>query len=893
MLTRTLTLLVLLERLCAFALGVDYGSEFHKASMIIPGKFFYMVENAISKKKTPTTLAFCGGDRLFENSALKKYLKKNCDTFSFPNRFLNKRLAEDTYNSELFLDSHNMVKDDIGYLFAVKKSNLPQLVNFPRNSTDGEHYLIRAEEVNAMILQNNLLNAGKTGNTVFKEAVVTIPSNDLSIEARKRIKAANELAGMKVLGVVHENTAAALYYAIDRAPVPENILFVNVGASSARISLISYRNDTVANKGNVTETLPSVVVIDDIYSEKVSGHIIDDCMSRYALEKYLGNKPNKAALLEQVDLYKRRRMISDIKRPKEILSVNKEANLTMEDFFGSMPLTTQVVRTEFEAHCKHITADLKQILRDFDAKLAKHKLSKKDIHAIEIIGGSTRVPFIQETLKEYYGLKLNTRINGDDGPALGATFLAGNYTIGVRTKKILLTDGPSYPVRISVRFANATEAYKEAELFGARTRYGAKKTLSVQSLDQDTHIRLYTTGDDSYFKEYLVKNTQAILENYKDKNVTEWKAVFSFEMDTLGIPALRHAELLLKQNVTEVVNITIAKNNTASKNKTGETEKEIKQETRNYNKTSKERLSINIAEQSYKSLLDNKAEFDISRKLLSDLKEHEEHKRNLSMLRNTLEGYIYKLKTIADTDEHAAYLNEEERAGYRSKSAEIDDFFMSEHLATANMTDLKNRTRSIESFMYSFEHRKSEHKARNSVYTKALEAFTKTTESLENIANLRKWIPADKVEEVREKISAAKDEVMRLYQEQIATPLHVNPTFTKNWVADKVETAQRFLGRLRLIEKPKKAGNKTAGIEELLAKMGSFNATDPNLSPDKLKELLDKMKEFNITAEDIAQSGEELAGEKVETDVPEATEGENSEADAQESVKEEEKSTLR
>lgn len=883
MLTRILIVSTLVKQLLQFALGVDYGGEFHKASMIIPGKFFYMVENQISKKKTPTALAFCSGDRIFENQAIKKFVKKNCDSFSYPTRFLYQKFDEENYNAELFLDDHKISKDNIGHLFEVKKQNIPQVFNFTRNSTDNESYLIRAEEINAMILENNLINAGKTGDTVFKEGVITIPSNDLSIEVRKRIKATNELAGMKVLGLIHENTAAALYFAIDRLPVPENILFVNIGSAGSKLSFVSYRNDTITSKTNTTETLPSVVVIEDIYTDKISGNVVDVCMANYALEKFVSNKANKDQLLAQVDLYKRRRIVSDIKRPKEILSVNKESNLTMEDFFGNMPLTTQVVRTEFEERCKYLGDDLDQLLTEFEAKLATHGLSKKDINAIEIIGGSSRVPLIQEKLKEFYGLKLNTRINGDDGPALGATFLAGNYTVGVRTKKILLTDGPNYPVHISVRFDNQTETYKEAELFSRKTRYGAKKTLSIQSLDTDTHIRMYTNTTDSYYKDYLIKDVKAILDSYSDKNVTKWKAVFSFEMDTLGIPNLKNAELLIHENVTETVNITIAKNTT---NATNSTEKEIRQEVRNYNRTNKEKLNIQTVGESYKSLLDDKKEFNISKKLLKDLKEHEEHKRTLAMFRNTLEGYIYKLKTISEAEEHNIYLSHEERDKYRSKSDEIDEFFMSEYLASAGLQDLKNRTKDVETFMYQFEHRKSEHKNRHSIYNKALEALNKTSEHLESIQKLRAWIPAEKIEEAKEKIQVAREEIVKAYEDQIATPLHINPIFTYDFANQRIESLTKGVNKLRLIEKPKKPANVTEDLDEMMKNMGGLNFTDPSASKEKLEELLRKMKNHNISLDEIfnnTATGEEAADEGQEQRipqadeeaVPEATEGED------------------
>jgi len=881
MLKRILILSALLQELLQFALGVDYGGEFHKASMILPGKYFYMVENQISKKKTPTIVAFCSGDRSFENTALKKFLKKSCDSFSYPTRFLYAKINDEAkFNSEIYLDDNKVSKDKFGYLLEVSKSNLPESLNFTRTGSDDKHYYLRTEEINAMILENNVINAGTTGNTVFREGVVTIPSNDLSVEARKRIKATNELAGFKVLGLIHENTAAALYYSMDREPNNENILVINIGSSNTKLVLINHRNDTIKTKYNTTETLPSVVVIDDIYTDKVSGHAIDTCMSDYALNKFVDGKPNKDSLLAQVDLYKKRRLASDIQRPKEILSVNKESSLTMEDFFGYSPLTVQVVKTEFETNCKYITEELEKLLIKFEKKLAKHNLSKENISAIEIIGGSTRVPFIQDKLKEFYGMKLYTRINGDDGPALGATFLAGNYTVGVRTKRILLTDGPNYPVHVSVRFDNQTQVYKDTELFHRKTRFGTKKTLSIQNLDTNTHIQLYTTEIDNYYRTYLIKDVKRILDNYKTKNITEWKATLSFEIDTLGIPSIKSADLLIKQNITEVVNVTVSKNST---NSTNTTEKEYKTETRNYIKTSKEKLIIEDVDESYKSLLDDKAEFEISKKLLKDLREFEEQKKALSAEKNTLESYIYKLKTIADSKEHNIYLSDEERVSYHSKSAGIDEFFMSDDFSASNLHHFKNRTKDIEEFMNQYEYRKEEHRNRHSIFTKALDALNKTSENVSTIQKLRSWIPIEKIEEANERIIKAQDDIRNSYTDQIATPLHINPKFTYNYVSQIMEELKGVLTKLRSIEKPKKPVNATEGLDELIDKMGKFNFTDPSMDPEKLKELLKNMKNNNISMEDLLKAdtndknGEEATIENSTDEskdgVPEATEG--------------------
>jgi len=247
-----------------------------------------------------------------------------------------------------------------------------------------------------------------------------------------------------------------------------------------------------------------------------------------------------------------------------------------------------------------------------------------------------------------------------------------------------------------------------------------------------------------------------------------------------------------------------------------------------------------------------------------------------------LESYIYKLKTIADSEEHNVYLSEEERSNYRAKSDEIDEFFMSEQLATSGLTDLQTRAKEIETFMHQFEYRKEEHRNRNGVYTRAIEALNKTNENIDTIQKLRTWIPVEKIDEAKETLEFIREEIVKAYEEQLATPLHVNPKFTYDFVSERMETLQKVITKLRAIEKPKKPVNATENLEDMIKNMGNFNFTDPNMNPEKIKELLENMKKYNITMDDMfkdEKGGDSLPefgqDDKVETEqeVPEATEG--------------------
>lgn len=766
-------------------LGIDFGSEFHKSAMVIPGKYFTMVENRISKKKTPTSIAFCDGDRLFENQAIKKRFKKKCDSFSFTPRFLwNKQ--ENTNN--FFLDSSRIKRDEFGYLVEVRKQNLPRSLNFTRVNEDGTGYWVRGEELNAMIIENNLRNAKKTGEKEFKEGVITIPSNDLSIEERKRIKAMNDLAGFKTLALIHENTAAAVYQRMDMEIKQKdyNVLVVNIGSSGTKISLMNYGNDKVDMKGG-TGVFPSVNVIDDIYTDKVSGYSLDRCLSDYALDTHISGQKNKEELRSKIDLYKTRRIVNDIKKAKEVLGVNKQYKIRLEDFFDYMPLTATLMRKEFEEKCDSVFDELKTTLKDFKYKLRQRKYFTKNITAIELIGGGVRVPKVHEILREFYDMKPSTRINGDEGSALGTAFLAANYSSGVRTKKIVFNDGPNYKVDVSIRFDNKTGWYKDAEVFPYKTTIGTQKSFSIPNLMDSVYIKFIADDTGGYEKEYLVSGIDKALETVHSQNVTEWKVLFSLEMDLLGIPNLLEANLMYKEKPKKDTNST---------------------KTNSKPKVNKKRLDIEITSENKLSILDNREQLIISKKFMRGMNKYEEEKEEMSKLRNELESFAYNLKHILKEESKHRYLSEAEKKVFREKSQQVDEYLESNELHGADLFQLKTKQLENKKFIESFDHRHHSHMNRDKLLSKTMQLLDKSVQTIHKLKRTRAWIPDSKITISLDSIKEIRKSIKNSYSDQIARPLFIDPVFTKDFVAGKLKTVDEFVRKLQRIERPKKTEKK-------------------------------------------------------------------------------------
>lgn len=140
---------LLLRLTVSFGLGVDFGSQFHKGSMLLPGKYFTMVEDSISKRKTPSIISFCKDKRFYEYQAEKRLSKDKCDTFQHMRRFFNNKEALDFFKNEQqkYKDLFEERVDELGHLMTLRKKNIPEFSTYPRNTEE-----IRLEEIYGMMI---------------------------------------------------------------------------------------------------------------------------------------------------------------------------------------------------------------------------------------------------------------------------------------------------------------------------------------------------------------------------------------------------------------------------------------------------------------------------------------------------------------------------------------------------------------------------------------------------------------------------------------------------------------------------------------------------------------------------------------------------------------------
>lgn len=298
----------------------------------------------------------------------------------------------------------------------INKENKPQVKvdvsGSPRNFTP--------EEVSAMILTKMKETAeGYLGRTV-KSAVVTVPAyfNDAQ---RQATKDAGIIAGLNVLRVVNEPTAAAIAYGLDKTGDERQIIVYDLGGGTFDVSLLSVDNGAFEVLATAGDT-------------HLGGEDFDQRVMDHFAKKY--NKENN------VDITKDPKTMGKLKREvekaKRTLSSQMSTRIEIEAFHQGNDFSETLTRAKFE----ELNVDLfKRTMKPVEQVLKDAKVQKSEVHDIVLVGGSTRIPKVQSLLEEFFsGKKASKGINPDEAVAFGASVQGGVLSGQEGTEGLVLMD---------------------------------------------------------------------------------------------------------------------------------------------------------------------------------------------------------------------------------------------------------------------------------------------------------------------------------------------------------------------------------------------------------------------------------------------------------------------
>jgi molecular chaperone DnaK len=383
-------------------IGIDLGTT-NSCVAVMEGNEAVVIPNAEGKRTTPSVIGFVeGGERKVGDPAKRQAITNPTKTIFSIKRFMGESF--DQVSKETARVPYSVVKGEN---------------NTPRVDIDGRLYT--PQEISAMVLQKMKKTAEDYLGTEVNEAVITVPAyfNDAQRQATKE---AGEIAGLTVRRIINEPTAAALAYGIDKQGKDMKIVVFDCGGGTHDVSVLELGDGVFEVKSTDGDTHLG----GDDFDERIIQWLVD------------GFKSDEGVDLRQDPMALQRLKEAAEKAKIELSSAGAtEINLPYITATASGP--KHIVKSLSRADFERLVADLvERTIAPCRTALKNANLGVNDIDEVILVGGSTRIPAIQEAVKKFFGKEPNKGVNPDEVVAIGAAIQGG--VLAGDVKDVLLLD---------------------------------------------------------------------------------------------------------------------------------------------------------------------------------------------------------------------------------------------------------------------------------------------------------------------------------------------------------------------------------------------------------------------------------------------------------------------
>ena len=416
-------------------IGIDLGTT-NSCVSVMEGNEPVVIPNAEGKRTTPSVIAFVeGGEIKVGDPAKRQAVTNPTKTVASIKRFMGNKFSECA--TEVSRTPYSVVKGDN---------------DTPRVDIDGRLY--SPQELSAMTLQKMKKTAEDYLGTDVTRAVITVPAyfNDAQRQATKE---AGEIAGLKVERIINEPTAAALAYGLDKADEDKKIVVYDLGGGTFDVSILELGDgvfEVLATNGDT-----------HLGGDDFDQALIDWMANEFKAENSMDLTKDPMAL---------QRLKEAAEKAKIELSASTQTEINLPyitaDASGPKHLVKTLTRAKFEQLCDDL---VKRSMLPCEKALNDAGISKSDIDEVILVGGSTRIPRIQEEVEKFFGKKPSKGVNPDEVVAVGAAIQGGVLTGDV--KDVLLLDVTPLALGIETMGsvmtklieANTTIPIKKSEVF--------------------------------------------------------------------------------------------------------------------------------------------------------------------------------------------------------------------------------------------------------------------------------------------------------------------------------------------------------------------------------------------------------------------------------------------
>merc|ERR1719482_229065 len=394
------------------AVGIDLGTTYSCVG-VWKNDGVEIIANDQGNRTTPSYVAFTDTERLIGDAAKNQVARNPENTVFDAKRLIGRKFTDQIVQADM-------------KLWPFKCSSGAGDKPMIEVSYMGEDKKFHPEEISSMVLTKMREIAEAYLGKEVKNAVITVPAyfND---SQRQATKDAGSISGLNVLRIINEPTAAAIAYGLDKKEEEKNVLIFDLGGGTFDVSLLTIEEGIFEVKSTAGDT--------HLGGEDFDNRMVDFFLQEFKRRHRKDMSKNQRAL---------RRLRTACERAKRTLSSSTQAHIEIDSLFDGIDFNSTITRARFEDLCmdyfKKCMSPVEKVLRDA-------KISKGDVHEVVLVGGSTRIPKVQNMLSDFFNGKEPCKsINPDEAVAFGATvqaaILSGSDKAGNLSELLLLDVTP-------------------------------------------------------------------------------------------------------------------------------------------------------------------------------------------------------------------------------------------------------------------------------------------------------------------------------------------------------------------------------------------------------------------------------------------------------------------